>query len=117
MNKVLVIILTGLSLTAGQSNKDDCKDVRTGTFENSTREVIIIRTKNKQIEKSRTGRQHYMQWSIKYLDHCEYLMFLDFDKSEWEPDIYAKGDTIKVSIGEVISDKYFWTAIYKGETF
>jgi hypothetical protein len=116
MNKLLIIIFTSVIFIGGQSDKHNCKEVRTGTFENSTREVVITRTETKQIEKSPNGTTHHIEWTLKFLNDCEYLMLFDFDKSEYDPTFYTKGDTIKVSIGQVLSDRYHWTAIYKGQT-
>ena len=117
MNKILIIILTSLVFIVGQCDKLNCKTVRTGTFENSSREVFITRTATKQIEKSPDGTTHHIQWTLKILNDCEYLMIFDFDKSQYGSDFYTKGDTIKVNIGQVLSDRYYWTSIYKGQTY
>jgi len=119
MKKILGIILTSVIFIGGQSqsSKHNCKDVKIGTFENSTREVLITRTEIKQIEKSPDGTKHHLQWTLKFLSDCEYLMLFDFDKSEADTSFYTKGDTIKVSIGQVQSDRYYWTAIYKGQKY
>jgi hypothetical protein len=94
----------------------NCKEVQIGTFENSTRVAWIVKTRDKQIEITKQDSSFYTEWKLKYINDCEYLMILSANKSKGDQ-IFAIGDTIKVTVGEILNDRYLWTAVYKSKTF
>jgi hypothetical protein len=112
---VFVLILTALTL-ACRGKHPNCNDVKTGTFETMSRDAWVIKTETIQIEKTKTNDNFYVQWKLKYINDCEYFMIFDFQKST-DKIVFAPGDTIKISLGEILPDRYFWTAVYKGKTY
>jgi hypothetical protein len=110
---LLVLISAGFIFCA---KKPDCESVKLGTFENMTRETWITKTKDRQIEKDKVGDTWYNEWALTYINDCEYYMILEIDKSKGST-IFTIGDIIKITINEILSDKYLWTAEYKGRKF
>lgn len=113
MKIILLFIFCTAFTFCSIDKKPDCKSVKIGTFENKTREAWIIKTKNRQIEKDKKGDYWYNEWALIYINDCEYYMILEIDKSK-DNKLFAIGDTIKVTINEVLSDKYLWTAEFNG---
>lgn len=112
---IQLIIITRLFFCTSDK-KPDCGSVKLGTFENKTRETWIIKTKDRQVEKTKIGDDWYNEWVLSYINDCEYYMILDVDKSKGNK-IFAIGDTIKITIHEILGDKYLWAAEYKGRKF
>jgi hypothetical protein len=78
-----------------------------------TKTTTITRTTDEEVDVCPSEGLEW-RWKIHWMNECEYLMILDADLSTKPDKIYKLGDTIKVKILQVFSDKYDWEAWYKG---
>lgn len=116
MKGIFLFMISIGFIFCGIDKKPDCESVKLGTFENKTRDTWITKTEDRQIEKDKAGDAWYNEWGLIYINDCEYYMILKIDKSK-ENKVFSIGDTIKITIREILSDKYLWTAEYKGRKF
>lgn len=113
-NLVLSIFVIFINSSIGFSQVSSCNDFHTGKFYypyvESEANVIVIRKKKRQIEKSRLkdGRKNKIVCKLDWVDDCTYRLILS--KVSLKKDISKIGQVIIVTITELKENEFYFSA-------